>query len=112
MIMGASRFKRLLINGLIKFASLFSNAKVLQRLRFVKINDVVAIMGQDAVPEAYGGAAGREAAADFIAGRLKAFHPVIAAAGKEAAAAAAPPVGAFAKAAGVGGAGGNGGAAQ
>eukprot|EP00518_Triparma_eleuthera_P017115 CAMPEP_0197550502 /NCGR_PEP_ID=MMETSP1320-20131121/4075_1 /TAXON_ID=91990 /ORGANISM="Bolidomonas sp., Strain RCC2347" /LENGTH=249 /DNA_ID=CAMNT_0043110881 /DNA_START=98 /DNA_END=843 /DNA_ORIENTATION=+ len=50
LIMGATYIKRLFINGLLKFASLFSKNKVLERVRFATVEEVVAECGERNVP--------------------------------------------------------------
>mmetsp|Transcript_15257 Transcript_15257/g.28477 ORF Transcript_15257/g.28477 Transcript_15257/m.28477 type:complete len:265 (+) Transcript_15257:44-838(+) len=51
LIMGASYLKRLFINGVVSFASLFSKNKVLERIRFATVEDVVKECGRENVPE-------------------------------------------------------------
>jgi hypothetical protein len=54
-IVGASFVKRLFINALIKFASVFSNSKVLARLRFVEMESVREKIPSDNMPMRLGG---------------------------------------------------------
>eukprot|EP00941_MAST-03F_sp_MAST-3F-sp1_P000206 g206.t1 len=54
-IVGASFVKRLFINALLRFASLFSNAKVLERLRFVEMDSVREKIADSEMPEYLGG---------------------------------------------------------
>ena len=54
-IVGASFVKRLFINALIKFASVFSNSKVLARLRFVEMESVREKIPSDNMPMRFGG---------------------------------------------------------
>ena len=54
-IVGAGWFKRLAINALIAFASIFSNSKVLARIRFVEMPEVRTEVPDESMPEELGG---------------------------------------------------------
>ena len=54
-IVGASFLKRVFINALIKFASVFSNSKVLARIRFVEMDSVREKIPKDNMPVSLGG---------------------------------------------------------
>jgi hypothetical protein len=73
-IMGASWFKRLAINALLKIVSAFSNSKVVARIRFVDVDEVVEQLGLSSMPAEYGGD-DRSATPtkDWVAQRLRDF---------------------------------------
>lgn len=71
-IVGASFIKRLTINALIKFASLFSSNKILGRVQFVELPEVRAAIGPEDMPAKYGGAA-RPPVRDWVKARLAGF---------------------------------------
>eukprot|EP00520_Triparma_pacifica_P004688 CAMPEP_0118639974 /NCGR_PEP_ID=MMETSP0785-20121206/4509_1 /TAXON_ID=91992 /ORGANISM="Bolidomonas pacifica, Strain CCMP 1866" /LENGTH=258 /DNA_ID=CAMNT_0006531337 /DNA_START=84 /DNA_END=857 /DNA_ORIENTATION=+ len=50
LISGASLVKRIFINGLVRFAALFSKAKVLDRIRFVTMEEVIKELSPEVVP--------------------------------------------------------------
>ncbi|GMI63199.1 hypothetical protein ScalyP_jg5206 [Parmales sp. scaly parma] len=52
-ISGATFFKRLVINALLKVASAFSNNKVLRRIRFAKVKEVEETIGADSMPQPF-----------------------------------------------------------
>ena len=54
-IVGASFLKRIFINALISFASIFSNSKVLARIRFVEMPEVRTEVPDSSMPEELGG---------------------------------------------------------
>ena len=57
-IAGASMVKRIFINGLIKFASLFVKAKVLGRIEFADMDRVLEEVPMESAPKYVGGGAG------------------------------------------------------
>jgi hypothetical protein len=59
LIMGAGSLKRIFINGVIKFASLFSKAKILERIQFVDRQMVVGELGEVNVPRYVNGDSGK-----------------------------------------------------
>jgi len=56
-IVNATLVKRIFINSLLAFARLFTSNKVLSRIRFVTMAQVVEAVTKDSVPECYGGKA-------------------------------------------------------
>lgn len=68
-IVGASFIKRVFINALIKFASIFSNAKVLKRIKFAERKDVEKVIPEQNRPKFYGGPID-ESAYEFVKARL------------------------------------------
>ncbi|GMH73444.1 hypothetical protein TrRE_jg4317 [Triparma retinervis] len=73
LISGAGMIKRVFINGLVRFAALFSKAKVLERIRFVTMDDVIEELGAEVVPK-YRSELGKEGdIADWVFHRLKNF---------------------------------------
>lgn len=54
-IVDATFIKRIFINALIKFAALFSSAKVLKRIRFVERSEVEKVIPTDRLPAIYDG---------------------------------------------------------
>lgn len=54
-IVGATYIKRLFINGLLKIAALFSNAKVLKRIQFIEMKDVSTYIDPSEYPSIHGG---------------------------------------------------------
>eukprot|EP00729_Bicosta_minor_P008976 gene8976-32131_t len=72
-IINASTIKRLAVNFLVKFASVFSSNKIFQRLRFGNIDDVTdRCMPKDSLPVTHGGPS-RGSTTDWVIKRLKAF---------------------------------------
>ena len=75
LISGAGMVKRIFINGLVRFAALFSKAKVLERIRFVTMDDVIQELGAEVVPK-YRSEKGKDGdIADWVKARLKVFPP-------------------------------------
>uniref|UniRef100_A0A7S0NR31 CRAL-TRIO domain-containing protein n=1 Tax=Calcidiscus leptoporus TaxID=127549 RepID=A0A7S0NR31_9EUKA len=54
-ILGAGPLKRIAINAVIAFASLFAKNKVIARIRFASVADVEKVCGRGALPEKHGG---------------------------------------------------------
>jgi len=50
-IVGAGFFKRIVINGLIKFASLFTKSKIVRRIQFVEMETVHEVVPVDSRPD-------------------------------------------------------------
>ena len=75
LIMGATYIKRLLINGLLKFASLFSKNKVLERVRFATVDEVVKECGERNVPSYISGegVGVKGDVAEWVKGRMEGF---------------------------------------
>eukprot|EP00040_Diaphanoeca_grandis_P039592 m.259528 g.259528 ORF g.259528 m.259528 type:complete len:265 (-) comp38213_c0_seq1:360-1154(-) len=71
-IFGASAIKRLFINGLLKFASLFTKNKVIDRVKFTTLDFVTEQCGKNNIPESYGGAQ-RPPTKEWIKQRLEQF---------------------------------------
>jgi len=71
-IMGAGFFKKLFINALIKFASMFTKNKVIERVSFVGMKTVRKHIDEANMPEAHGGAK-RQTPEAWTLGRLVAF---------------------------------------
>lgn len=57
-IAGASGTLRIVVNGLIKIASLFAKQKIIARIQFVTVEEVVGKMSEDAAPVYLGGKGG------------------------------------------------------
>mmetsp|Transcript_13662 Transcript_13662/g.20796 ORF Transcript_13662/g.20796 Transcript_13662/m.20796 type:complete len:281 (+) Transcript_13662:52-894(+) len=57
-IAGSSYATRIVINGLIKVASLFTKQKILQRLKFVTMEEAVSLVPRESAPKYVGGKAG------------------------------------------------------
>lgn len=80
LILGAGYVKRIIINGIIGIASLFTSDKVIERVTFAVNDDVYANISVENVPVYYGGGGGgidtNEQLVDFVRRRLKAF-PVL-----------------------------------
>lgn len=55
---GASKVKRVLINGLIRVASLFTKQKILDRIKFVSIEEAVNSIPKESAPRYLGGGGG------------------------------------------------------
>ena len=71
-IVGANFLKRLFINALIKFASVFSNSKVLARIQFVEMPEVFKAIPTKNMPHELGGDE-RCAVEPWVHARLRAF---------------------------------------
>ena len=69
-IVGASYLKRLFINALIKFASVFSNSKVLSRLRFVEMHQVKEAISDENMPMSLGGKDRKQSVDEWVLTRL------------------------------------------
>ena len=69
-IVGASYLKRLFINALIKFASVFSNSKVLSRIRFVEMDQVKEAISDENMPMALGGKDRMQTVDEWVLTRL------------------------------------------
>ena len=69
-IVGASFLKRLFINALIKFASVFSNSKVLARIQFVEMPEVRKVVPDESMPHELGGKV-RTSVEEYVMSRLK-----------------------------------------
>lgn len=74
-IVGAGLVKRVFLTALIKFASVFSNSKVLERIRFVEMDAVRKEVPKDNMPEHLGGKK-HEATAKMVYRRLGAIQKV------------------------------------
>lgn len=74
-IVGAGFVKRMFINALIKFASVFSNSKVLGRVRFVQMPEVHKEVPSTNMPHEYGGAV-RCGVEEWVTARLSAYAGV------------------------------------
>lgn len=73
-IMGATWFKRLAINALLKFAAVFSNSKVIERIRFVDLEEVTVQVGAASLPAEYGGDdRSAVSTSEWVAARLVAY---------------------------------------
>lgn len=72
-IVGASFLKRLFINALIKFASVFSNSKVLARIQFVEMPEVRKEVPEENMPHELGGQQ-RSTVEEYIMARLQAWE--------------------------------------
>jgi hypothetical protein len=72
-IVGAGFFKRIFINTLIAFASLFSNSKVLARIRFVEMPEVRTEVPDESMPEELGGQK-RPSVDEWVVQRLAIFN--------------------------------------
>ena len=72
-IVGASFLKRIFINALIAFASIFSNSKVLARIRFVEMPEVRTEVPSKSMPEEYGGEH-RQSVPDWVQTRLSTWN--------------------------------------
>lgn len=55
---GASKTKRLIINGLIKIASLFTKQKIIGRIKFVSMEQAMDILSKESGPKYLGGGGG------------------------------------------------------
>lgn len=74
LIFGAGKVKRVFINGLITVASFFTKKKILDRIRFVSIEDVLAEVPNASVPVYVGGQGGGiQDLAVWVKQRLDAF---------------------------------------
>jgi hypothetical protein len=71
-ILGTSAITRVVINGLIAFASLFAKNKVIARIEFSSVDKVGALIGTSSLPEQHGGVA-RPSTAEFVRARLASF---------------------------------------
>jgi hypothetical protein len=71
-IVGASYLKRLFINALIKFATVFSNSKVLARIRFAEMEEVREVIDAENMPHGSGGIQ-RQTVSSWVLERLSAF---------------------------------------
>lgn len=72
-IINASTLKRVFINAMVKFVSVFSSNKIFQRLRFGNMEDVVErCMPEDSLPSTHGGP-DRGTALDWVSARITAF---------------------------------------
>jgi len=75
-IAGASMATRIVINGLIKIASLFTKQKILQRIRFVTMEQAVDSIPKESAPTYVGGKSGNiDDVAKWTKERLK-FLPI------------------------------------
>ena len=73
-IMGATWFKRLAINALLKFAAVFSNSKVIERIRFADLEEVTVQVGAASLPSEYGGDdRSTVSTSEWVAARLAAY---------------------------------------
>jgi len=72
-IVGAGFIKRIFINALITFAIVFSNSKVLGRIRFVQMPEVFKEVPKENMPEDLGGVA-RCGVEEWVFARLAAFN--------------------------------------
>ena len=72
-IVGAGFFKRIFINALIAFASIFSNSKVLARIRFVEMPEVRTEVPDASMPEELGGDK-RESVEEWVQKKLGVFE--------------------------------------
>ena len=72
-IVGASFLKRLFINALIKFASVFSNSKVLARIQFVEMPTVRDEVPTESMPHELGGKE-RSSVENYVMARLKVWE--------------------------------------
>merc|ERR1711998_85100 len=77
-ILGAGFVKRSLINGLIRFASLFTKDKVIDRIKFATVDDVRVLIPPNAMPVYQGGkGTGTDISSlDWTRQRLAAFPPL------------------------------------
>jgi len=75
LISGAGLVKRIFINGLVRFASLFSKAKVLERIRFVTMAQVIEEFGPEAVPKYRSDKGAKGDIGDWVKSRLEGFPP-------------------------------------
>lgn len=57
-ILGTSFIKRVVINAIISFASLFTSEKVIDRIRFVELDEVRASVADESLPAYIGGGGG------------------------------------------------------
>ena len=74
LIAGTNIASRIVINGLIKVASLFAKAKVLQRIKFVTLDDVFSKFSKEDSPQYAGGnAGGIDNVVDWVKERLANF---------------------------------------
>ena len=55
LIVGATGIKRILVNALIKVASIFTKIKILQRIKFTSIEEAIELFPNNAQPLQYGG---------------------------------------------------------
>jgi len=72
-IVGAGWLKRIFINALIAFASVFSNSKVLARIRFVEMPEVRTEVPDASMPEELGGEK-RTSVEEWVQSRLAIFN--------------------------------------
>lgn len=72
-IVGASFLKRLFINALIKFASVFSNSKVLARIQFVEMPEVRKVVSEENMPHELGGEQ-RSSVEEYVMARLQVWE--------------------------------------
>uniref|UniRef100_A0A7S1VTI6 CRAL-TRIO domain-containing protein n=1 Tax=Grammatophora oceanica TaxID=210454 RepID=A0A7S1VTI6_9STRA len=71
-IAGASTTMRIVINGLIKIASVFTKQKVLDRIKFVSLEDAKASIPKESVPKYLGGnGCGVDNVVDWVKMRLE-----------------------------------------
>ena len=54
-IVGASALKRLFVNALLKLAALFTSVKVIKRIRFCDVEEVLTAVQRDQLPACFGG---------------------------------------------------------
>ena len=72
-ILGTNLITRVAINALIAIASLFAKNKVIARIKFAEVKDIVKLWGGEAdLPQAHGGAPKGETSG-WVASRLAAF---------------------------------------
>lgn len=75
-IVGASWLKKIFINGLIKFASLFTKNKVIDRISFVGMDVVRKHFDEENMPHCHGGAE-KPAVEEWVLSRLAAFRKLV-----------------------------------
>jgi hypothetical protein len=74
MIAGTNMFTTIIVNASIKVASLFSKQKVLNRIRFVTVEDAVSQIPESSVPKYLGGPGGGHASIErWVQERLQHF---------------------------------------
>ena len=71
-ILGTSAFTRIAINALIAFAALFAKNKIIARIKFAEVKELVKKWGATNVPEAHGGDK-RPPTGEWVQARLAAF---------------------------------------
>lgn len=72
-LINASMIKRILVNALVKFASVFSSNKIFSRLRFGQLDDVTQLcMPDESLPQSHGGP-DRGSSLDWVTSRLTNF---------------------------------------